>query len=222
MLPVKNTVKSEDHDACSLSVLSRIDLTIVQPRDNQQRGWRLRRTMIDKDRRASQRFKAKRGTRAFYAEGSWAIRDSSMDGVFVLDPEPLPVGTRIDLSLDIGTQNILLRGIVRRSAAMEGMAIQFLEMSPEARKRLQSQVTETTGVTLFRWLKNKRLEKLSRVLRTHAGVARAHDRQAFVFSLNDLAALLGRDSKRIDEVLEFMVHKGWAGKSDGADRWWIL
>ena len=119
--------------------------------------------MSERDRRSSQWFKAKSESKAFYAEGAWTIRDSSMDGIFVLDPEPLPVGTRINFSLGLGARKIPIQGIVLRSAAKEGMAIQFAEMSPEARKRLRSQVAETTAVTLFRWLKNKRLEKLSRI-----------------------------------------------------------
>jgi hypothetical protein len=93
--------------------------------------------MIEKNSRASQRFKAKPGTNAYYVEGAGAIRDLSMDGVFILDDEPLPAGTKISFSLRLETGDLPLQGIVRRSVAEEGMAIQFTEISHEARRRLR-------------------------------------------------------------------------------------
>jgi len=91
--------------------------------------------MIEKDRRTP-RYPAKPGTYVVYVEGTGAIRDLSMNGVFVLDSEPLPVGTSITFSLRTGAHDIALKGIVRRSVA-EGMGIQFVEISPEARRRLR-------------------------------------------------------------------------------------
>ena len=92
--------------------------------------------MIEKDRRTP-RYPAKPGTYVVYVEGTGAIRDLSMNGVFVLDSEPLPVGTSITFSLRTGAHDILLKGIVRRSVEEEGMGIQFVEMSSEARRRLR-------------------------------------------------------------------------------------
>ena len=183
---------------------------------------RPKQRMLENERRASPRFKAKPGRKAFYAEGSWAIRDSSVDGVFVLARHPFSVGTRIDFSLHFGAQNMPLQGIVRRSVAREGMAIQFVTISPEARTRLQSYVFETNGSTVLGWLKKKRFEKLSRTLRMHARTVRGHDPQAFVFNPKQLAALLGKNSGRIDEVLEFMRERGWSGEDVARDAWWIL
>lgn len=94
--------------------------------------------MTQINRRVSPRFQAKPGSYITYVEGVGVIRDWSMGGVFVLDSEPLPVGTPIKFSLHLGTQDIALQGIVRRSVAKEGMGIQFTEMSPEARRRLRS------------------------------------------------------------------------------------
>jgi PilZ domain len=96
--------------------------------------------MIEKDRRASQRFKAKPGSVVFYVEGAGAIRDLSMDGVFILDSEPLPVGTTITFSLMLGNKTVSFQGSVRRSVAGEGMGIQFTEMPFEGRRRLLSQI----------------------------------------------------------------------------------
>lgn len=94
--------------------------------------------MIEKDKRASQRFKAKPGSFVSYVEGAGAIRNLSMDGVFLLDSEPLSVGTKITFSVLLGYETISFQGIVRRSLAEEGMGIQFTEMPREVRRRLLS------------------------------------------------------------------------------------
>jgi hypothetical protein len=100
--------------------------------------------MVEKDRRASQRFKAQPGRNVFYIEGAGAIRDLSMDGVFILDPEPLEVGTHLTCSLHLGNETVAFQGIVRRSVPKEGMGIQFTGMSHDARKRLLSRIASIT------------------------------------------------------------------------------
>jgi hypothetical protein len=95
-------------------------------------------------RRASQRFKAKPGCIASYIEGAGAIRDLSMDGVFLLDSEPLPVDTKITFSLMLGKETVSFQGIVRRTVAREGMGIQFTEVSRELRRRLVSNLASLT------------------------------------------------------------------------------
>lgn len=98
------------------------------------------RPMIKKNRRASQRFKAKPGSNVFFAEWTWAIRDMSMDGVFILDAKPLAVGTHVTFAFCLGSETAKFHGIVRRSVAQEGMGIQFQETSREMRRRLLAQV----------------------------------------------------------------------------------
>ena len=93
--------------------------------------------MTEKDRRANNRFKAKPGTNAYFVEGAGAIRDLSLNGVFVVDSEPLPVGTLVSFSLRLRTDDLSLQGVVTRSVDEEGMAIQITEMSLEARRRLR-------------------------------------------------------------------------------------
>lgn len=93
--------------------------------------------MTEKDKRASLRFKAKAGDNVYYIEGAGAIRDVSLEGLFVLDAEPLPVGSAIRFSLRLGNETVTFSGVVRRCVDQEGMAIQFTEMSREARRRLQ-------------------------------------------------------------------------------------
>ena len=97
-------------------------------------------TIVDKDRRTSERFKAEPGSNAFYVEGAGAIRDLSMDGVFIVDSEPLEVGEEITFSLRMGNEIAAFRGIVRRSVPQEGMGIQFTDVSREMRRRLVSQI----------------------------------------------------------------------------------
>jgi hypothetical protein len=94
--------------------------------------------MRGKNRRAAQRFPAKPGTTVSYVEGAAAVRDLSMDGMFLLDAEPLPVGTKITFSLMLGHEPGSFQGIVRRSVAGEGMGIQFTETPRELRRRLLS------------------------------------------------------------------------------------
>jgi hypothetical protein len=98
------------------------------------------RTMFKNNRRTSQRFKAKLGSNVFFAEWVWAIRDMSMDGVFILDGKPLAVGTHFKFSFCLGKETATFHGIVRRSVAQEGMGIQFQETSREQRRRLLSHI----------------------------------------------------------------------------------
>ena len=93
--------------------------------------------MSAKDRRATQRFQPKSGNHITYAATSAVIRDLSLDGVFVFDFDPLPVGSEIIFTLRAGDQDISLEGIVRHSLDQEGMGIQFTKVSPESKRRLR-------------------------------------------------------------------------------------
>lgn len=94
--------------------------------------------MATKDRRATPRFQPKQGHHIVYGESPVVIRDLSMEGVFVLDPDPLPVGSEIIFTLRAGDQDISMEGIVRRSVDQEGgMAIQFKNVSTVSKRRLR-------------------------------------------------------------------------------------
>ena len=93
--------------------------------------------MPQKDRRATTRFQAKRGNVAIYGETSGVIRDLSLEGVFVFDSDPLPVGSEITFTLRAGDQDISLQGVVRHSVDQQGMGIQFTEVSPVSKRRLR-------------------------------------------------------------------------------------
>lgn len=88
------------------------------------------------DRRAMQRFLAKPGDRIIYDERSAAVRDVSLEGVFVLDPDPLPVGSEIVFTLRAGHQDIALEGVVRHSVDQQGMGIHFTKVSAVSKRRL--------------------------------------------------------------------------------------
>ena len=92
--------------------------------------------MGKKDRRLIQRFLAKPGDCILYDERSAHVRDLSLEGVFVMDPDPLPVGSEIVFKLRAGQQEIELEGIVRHSVDQEGMGITFTKIPAVSKRRL--------------------------------------------------------------------------------------
>jgi hypothetical protein len=92
--------------------------------------------MTIKDRRATPRFQAKPENRIIYGDRSAPIRDLSLEGVFVLDPDPLPAGSEITFTLQAAHQDISLEGIVRHSIVDVGMGIQFTNLSAVSKRRL--------------------------------------------------------------------------------------
>ncbi len=93
--------------------------------------------MSPKERRATPRFQPKPEDHIAYGESSAVIRDLSLEGVFVLDPDPLPVGSEIIFTLRAGEQDISLQGVVRHSVDQQGMGIQFTDVSPVSKRRLR-------------------------------------------------------------------------------------
>ena len=98
--------------------------------------------MAGDEKRKAPRFKPKAGTHIIFVEGSAAMRDLSESGMYVLDPEPLPDGSKIKFALRLGTLDIPMEGIVSRSVHGQGMVIQFTEMSREAKRRLRIHLSE--------------------------------------------------------------------------------
>ena len=92
--------------------------------------------MHKKDRRAIQRFQAKPGDCIIYDERSSPVRDMSMEGVYALDPDPLPAGSEIVFVLRAGHSDIELEGIVRHSVDQQGMGIHFTKVSALSKRRL--------------------------------------------------------------------------------------
>ena len=94
--------------------------------------------MTMENKRRSPRLAPKAGTHIVYIEGSAAIKDLSMTGMYVLDPEPLDEGSQIKFALRVGTEDINLKGIVSRTVPGEGMVIQFKDISLVAKHRLET------------------------------------------------------------------------------------
>ena len=93
--------------------------------------------MSPKDRRVTQRFQPKPGDSVIYGVTSAVIRDLSLEGVFVFDSDPVPVGSEIIFTLRTGAQDIPLEGAVRHCVDQEGMGIQLTNVSPESKRRLR-------------------------------------------------------------------------------------
>jgi hypothetical protein len=69
--------------------------------------------------------------------------DLSMNGIFVECDEPLPLGTKCELTILLDGTDPMIRaecgGIIRR-VAPEGMAIEFVELTLESYEHLQNLV----------------------------------------------------------------------------------
>ena len=89
------------------------------------------------ERRATPRFQPKEGNQISYGATAAAIRDLSLEGVFVLDSDPLPVGSELAFTLQAGAQEITLEGVVCRTVDQEGMGIQFKNVSGVSKRRLR-------------------------------------------------------------------------------------
>lgn len=86
--------------------------------------------------RSFPRFQVTRGHYASFPGGSSAIRDLSLGGVMLNDRDPLLPGSRIRLNLHLGMEVVSCDGFVRRFEPGKGMGIEFTELSPIARSRL--------------------------------------------------------------------------------------
>ena len=89
------------------------------------------------DRRATPRFQAKPGSQITYGASAAEVRDLSLEGAFVADPDPLPVGSELAFTMRAGGQDIVLDGIVRHVEKEVGMGIQFVNVSAVSKRRLR-------------------------------------------------------------------------------------
>ena len=65
------------------------------------------------------------------------VRDISLDGVYLLLPDPPPSGVELKLQLSLRTgENIIAHGVVRRLELDRGAAVEFTELSQPARELL--------------------------------------------------------------------------------------
>ena len=59
-----------------------------------------------------------------------------MGGVFLHTPNPLPLGTMVDLLFTLTTGEVHARAMVRNVVPGQGMGVQFVQMEPTDRARL--------------------------------------------------------------------------------------
>jgi len=70
------------------------------------------------------------------------LESLSVGGLFVRTKEALPLRSLIQVLLDLPVGQVRCRGIVRRTAAPRGVAVQIIAMDPTDRARLFAQMTE--------------------------------------------------------------------------------
>ncbi len=59
-----------------------------------------------------------------------------LGGIFLYTKDPLAAGSMLDLMIDVGSEGIRARGVVRNTRPGAGMGLQFVQMHPEDRARL--------------------------------------------------------------------------------------
>jgi len=104
------------------------------------------------ERRAVPRVHGRPGDFVSYPGGVAAIRDLSLRGVMLADREPLTPGSPVRMELHLGVEVVSATGIVWRTEADRGMAIQFVDLSPIAQSRLGAYLMQADVVEARRRL----------------------------------------------------------------------
>ena len=97
----------------------------------------------DKDRRLSPRVEA--GALEFqYLSPLPHIRDISSSGLYILDPRPFSLGQTIEFRISLGdAKPFVATGMVRRVEPGKGMAIEFIHIDADARRRIKDYITKS-------------------------------------------------------------------------------
>lgn len=94
------------------------------------------------DRRKDVRYKATGGAKVQEigaSAGQWAtLHDLSLGGCYVETTAPLPRSSRVEISIHINNVQINARGLVAVCHKVVGMGVQFSEISPSNRTRLET------------------------------------------------------------------------------------
>lgn len=88
--------------------------------------------------RTHPRFRVAEESYVSYPGGTGTIRDLSVGGIFVLDADPLPVGSDLDFDLHLGSEVVRLHGVVRHSNQRAGMGVEFQTVSPASKGLLRA------------------------------------------------------------------------------------
>jgi PilZ domain len=99
-----------------------------------------------KKTRRHPRVKSPRGLFVAWETGSKRsvsrLETLSLGGVFIRTPEPPPIGSTLNILLDMQNGDVRARAIVRRVTPSKGMGIEFISMTPEDRARLNKQLQQ--------------------------------------------------------------------------------
>ena len=119
-------------------------LTIPQPKwlqDHPKRESEIPVTGVPVERRAFSRLRCQIPARLTSGAGSRAtggvVSGISLSGCFIEVPIAMPVGSEIEISLEVG-EGARSRGLVRRSLPAQGIGIEFILMTAPNFRRLQS------------------------------------------------------------------------------------
>ena len=92
------------------------------------------------NRRKQKRVKAPKGTLAGWkALGQSCVsrvQNIGLGGTYLVASKPPPTGSSVELILSLPTGDVQARAVVRRSTLGRGMGVQFVQMRPEDRARL--------------------------------------------------------------------------------------
>lgn len=61
------------------------------------------------------------------------VRTLGMGGLFVVEPEPPPVGTKVRLSFEVPGGNVHMESVVKNVTPGEGMGLQFTKLNTRDR-----------------------------------------------------------------------------------------
>ncbi len=109
-------------------------------RDQPSLGTKIPVNSSQAERRGFSRLRCQIPARVVVASGSsiaGMVSGISLNGCFIETPNTLPVGSEIDISLQVGEETYS-RATVRRSLAARGMGIEFTFMTVPNFRRLQS------------------------------------------------------------------------------------
>ena len=73
--------------------------------------------------------------------GLATLRELTLRGAVVEERDPLPIGSRLRLTLHLGTLTVSCIGLVQRSILGGGMTVEFVDMSPTDRRLLLECIT---------------------------------------------------------------------------------
>jgi len=75
------------------------------------------------------------------------VKDLNIGGLFIVTPNPLPLGTAVTILLSVPEGEIRSSAIVRNTVSNEGMGVQLSEIGLTDNERLQKLVTRLLRTT---------------------------------------------------------------------------